>query len=165
AKLFHLVPDEGGVWKERENAIYEFKGDGTRVLRFQPVRVDETPAALDYLHDRFAEFWDQSPMDKLLLIPAYILDFLCIHPFKDGNGRMSRLLTALLLSKAGYDIGRYFGLEEVVERRQVPYYDALQRCSQGWHESHHPMAPCWEFFLGIMLLDPSETFDQATSQP
>ncbi len=87
----------------------------------------------------------------MLLIPTYVLDFLCIHPFRDGNGRMARLLTLLLLYQAGYEIGRYISLEKIVERTKESYYDTLYQSSISWHETQHTLLPWWEYFLGVVL--------------
>ncbi|MEG5173054.1 Fic family protein [Microcoleus sp. B3-D7] len=95
-----------------------------------------------------------------MLIPTYILDFLCIHPFLDGNGRMARLLTLLLLYKAGYEVGRFISLERIVERTKESYYDTLYQSSQGWHEGQHNLLPWWEYFLGVMLLSAYREFEQ-----
>ncbi|MEG3881096.1 Fic family protein, partial [Microcoleus sp. herbarium7] len=99
-------------------------------------------------------------IEPLLLIPTYILDFLCIHPFLDGNGRMARLLTLLLLYKAGYEVGRFISLERIVERTKESYYDTLYQSSQGWHEGQHNLLPWWEYFLGVMLLSAYREFEQ-----
>jgi Fic family protein len=95
---------------------------------------------------------EEEEIDPLLLIPAYVLDFLCIHPFLDGNGRMARLLSLLLLYKSGYEVGRYISLEQLVERTKESYYEALGRSSRHWHQGKHEIEPWWEYFLGVMLL-------------
>ena len=92
------------------------------------------------LHTDFGRLWKQDRIEKLLLIPAYVLDFLCIHPFLDGNGRMARLLTLLLLYQGGYQVGRFVSLETVIEKSRETYYDALLRSSKGWHKGKQPAA-------------------------
>jgi Fic family protein len=96
----------------------------------------------------------------LFLAGAYVLDFLCIHPFTDGNGRLARLLTLLLLYQAGYEVGRYISLEALVEGTKEGYYDALYRSSQRWHESEHSLVPWWEYLLGVVLLPASSEFER-----
>jgi len=90
-------------------------------------------------------------LKPLLALSAYVFDFLCIHPFLDGNGRMSRLLTLLLLYKAGYGVGRFISLEKIVEQTREGYYDALLQSSQGWHEGKHSLVPWWEYLLGVVV--------------
>lgn len=93
------------------------------------------------LCERFNRLWDGQRISPLLLIPTFVLDFLCIHPFTDGNGRVSRLLTVLLLHQSGYGVGRYISLERLIEQSKETYYEALQRSSEGWHEDHHCLKP------------------------
>ena len=149
--LYQFLPGKGGRWKITANEITETRPDGTRFVRFHTVAPHQTADAMEQLHQRFAELWDEGLLDPLLLIPAYVLDFLCIHPFLDGNGRMARLLSLLLLYHAGYEVGRYISLEQIVERTKESYYDSLYKCSQGWHEGAHSLLPWWEYFLGVML--------------
>jgi Fic family protein len=85
-----------------------------------------------------------------LLVASFILDFECIHPFMDGNGRIGRLLTLLLLYQAGYEVGRYISLERVVEESKETYYESLLRSSEGWHQARHDLRPWWEYFLGML---------------
>jgi hypothetical protein len=99
----------------------------------------------------FDALWKAGEIEPLLLIPTYVLDFLCIHPFLDGNGRMARLLTLPLLYKAGYELGRYISLEQKIEQTKEGYYDSLYASSQGWHEMQHDILPWWEYFLGVMF--------------
>jgi Fic family protein len=104
---------------------------------------------MERLQERFNRLWESGEIEPLLLIPTYILDFLCIHPFLDGNGRMARLLTLLLLYKAGYEVGRFISLERIVERTKASYYDdTLYQSSQGWHEEQHNLLPGVGVFLG-----------------
>jgi len=149
--LYQFVPQQGGRWKATNNEIAEILPDGTRIVRFLPVPAHLTPAAMNRLHERFDELWDRGEIDPLLLIATYVFDFLCIHPFTDGNGRMARLLTLLLLYRAGYEVGRYVSLEKIVENHDTGYYASLRRCSEGWHEGNHELLPWWEYFLGVML--------------
>lgn len=158
--LYKFVPGQGGRWKAGDNTITEKRADGSEVVRFTPVAAHRTPQAMDDLHVRFNAAWQAGDVDHLLLIGAYVLDFVCIHPFTDGNGRMARLLTLLLLYKGGYEVGRYISLETMVEQHKDGYYDALYSSSQGWHEGKHTLTPWWEFLLGVNLLAAYQEFEQ-----
>ena len=100
---------------------------------------------------RFIEAWNADRIDRLILIPMFILDFLCIHPFNDGNGRMSRLLTLLLFYKAGYTVGKYVSLEMLIEKSKETYYETLQASSYGWHAGNNSYEPFVRYYLGISL--------------
>jgi Fic family protein len=115
---------------------------------------------MEDLHTRFLDARSAGAIEPLLLIPAYVLDFLCIHPFLDGNGRTARLLTLLLLYQAGYEVGRFISLEQMVERTKRSYYDTLLASSQGWHEGRHNLVPWWEYFLGVMMLGCYREFEK-----
>lgn len=158
--LYQFVPGRGGRWKRTKNQITERLADGTVRVRFDPVPPPRTAAAMETLHERFEEEWESRAVDRLLLIGAYVLDFLCIHPFLDGNGRMARLLTLLLLYRAGYAVGRYVSVEQVVEETREGYYDSLFASSQGWHESDHSLLPWWEYFLGVAVLEAYRRLDE-----
>lgn len=149
--LYRFLPGEGGRWKSTDNKITETRPDGTTVVRFEPISAFLTPTAMAQLHECFNTLWLPESVEPLLLIPTYVLDFLCIHPFHDGNGRMARLLTLLLLYQAGYEVGRYISLEQIVERSKESYYDTLYQSSIGWHDQQHTLIPWWEYFLGIVL--------------
>jgi len=149
--LFKYASGRGGQWKAAANAITEKRADGTERVRFMPVEPHLVDGAMDSLHERFARMWREDEVDRLLLIPAYVLDFLCIHPFTDGNGRMARLLTLFLLYQAGYDVGRFISLEKIVESSKESYYDTLRQCSQGWHDGGHPLGPWTEYLLGTLV--------------
>ena len=113
--------------------------------------VHDMDEAMEELCARFLEAWEADRIDKLVLIPMFILDFLCIHPFNDGNGRMSRLLTLLLFYKAGYIVGKYISMEMLIEKTKETYYEALQASSTGWHEGENSYEPFVKYYLGIML--------------
>jgi Fic family protein len=149
--LFKYTSTPGGRWKSTQNAIIEILPSGSKRTRFEPVAPHLVSEAMDLLHVQFTKFLEEAKIDPLILIPVYVLDFLCIHPFLDGNGRMARLLTLLLLYQAGYGVGRYISLERVVEESKESYYDTLYRSSQGWHEGRHTLVPWTEYFLGTML--------------
>ncbi|MDO8690401.1 MAG: Fic family protein [Dehalococcoidia bacterium] len=162
--LYQFVVREGGRWKMTDNEISETQADGMKVTRFRPVPAHQTPEAMERLHVLFKEQCDRGEIDPLLLIPAYVFDFLCIHPFTDGNGRMARLLTLLLLYQAGFEVGRYISLEYLIEHQREGYYDALHKSSQGWHEGVHTLLPWWEYFLGVMLLGTYREFERRTGE-
>jgi Fic family protein len=149
--LTQFIPNQGGIWKQSDNAITETYTDGTTVIRFQPVAAYLTPSAMQQLHDSFVAMMVEKQFEDLLLIATYVLDFLCIHPFADGNGRMARLLTLLLLYQSGYKVGRYISLETAIEQTRQGYYDTLYQSSQGWHDRTHTLGPWWEYFLEVIL--------------
>jgi Fic family protein len=148
--LYKFAGGIGGHWKPTENEITEERADGSRFVRFVPVPAFRTPMAMDDLHSEFAAGLKAGEVDPLILIALYILDFLCIHPFADGNGRMSRLLSVLLLHQQGFEVGQYISLERLIEQAKEGYYDTLYRASQGWHESQHDPSPWIEYFLTII---------------
>ena len=141
----------GGTYKNSDNVIAETDAGGHQKARFIPVPAFQTAEAIDELCARFLEAWEANLIDKLILIPMFILDFLCIHPFNDGNGRMSRLLTLLLFYKAGYIVGKYVSMEMLIEKTKETYYEALQASSVGWHEDENSYEPFVKYYLGIML--------------
>lgn len=140
-----------GIWKRRDNTIEERLPDGRWITRYVPVPARETPFYMNELCDRFCRLWEEGRIDRLLLIHAFVLDFLCIHPFTDGNGRVSRLLTVLLLHQGGYDVGRYISLERLIEESKEHYYAVLHRVSERWQEGGHSILPWWEYSLGILI--------------
>lgn len=141
----------GGVYKNADNIIAEEDAAGNRFVRFQPVPAWETPNAIEAICAAFDDVMRRNEADPLLIIPMFILDFLCIHPFNDGNGRMSRLLTLLLLYRAGYIVGKYISIEKVIENSKDTYYEALQSSSQGWHEEENDYAHFVRYMLGVIL--------------
>lgn len=140
----------GGSYKSSDNVIAETDADGSKAVRFQPVPAWETPEAMERLCRAYDEALASGEMDALLLIPMFILDFLCIHPFNDGNGRMSRLLTLLLLYRAGYIVGKYVSLEKLIEESKETYYEALRESSVNWHEAANDYVPFVRYMLGIV---------------
>ena len=140
----------GGNYKNSDNVIAETDSAGNRFVRFQPVPAWETPEAIDFACKAYDEAV-QSGADPLLLIPMFILDFLCIHPFNDGNGRMSRLLTLLLLYRSGYIVGKYISIEKVIEQSKETYYETLQQSSAGWHENQNDYTPFVRYMLGVIV--------------
>lgn len=141
----------GGSYKNSDNIIAEEDEKGNKRARFIPVPAWETPIAMDELCVAYSEAVDNDNIEPLLIIPMFILDFLCIHPFNDGNGRMSRLLTLLLLYRAGYTVGKYISIEKLIEQSKQTYYDALQASSAGWHEGKNDYAPFVGYMLGVVV--------------
>lgn len=162
--LYQFLPGEGGVWKAVDNEITEVGADGNKIVRFTPVPAYRTADAMVQLHERFEELRQGGEVDPLLLIAAYVLDFLCIHPLLDGNGRMARLLTLLLLYQAGYDVGRFISLEQIVERTKESYYDTLLQSSVGWHEGEHSLEPWAEYLLGVVILGAYQELERRVGQ-
>ena len=140
-----------GTYKNSDNVIAETDAEEHQKARFIPVPAFQTAEAIDELCAHFLEAWEANLIDKLVLIPMFILDFLCIHPFNNGNGRMSRLLTLLLFYKAGYIVGKYVSMEMLIEKTKETYYEALQASSFGWHEGENSYKPFVKYYLGIML--------------
>lgn len=159
--LYQYTSTSAGHWKTVENAIQETGLDGAKVVRFQTLSALATPAAMIELHDRYAAARDSGEHHPLLLIGCYVFDFLAIHPFRDGNGRISRLLTLLLLYQAGYDVGRFVSLERLVDASRETYYEALQAAGHGWHEGQHDIGPWLRYFLGILTAAHRELQGQA----
>ena len=141
----------GGSFKNSDNIIAEELPDGTKRVRFQPVPAWETSEAMDILCSTFVDALADVELDSLILIPMFILDFLCIHPFNDGNGRMSRLMTLLLLYQSGYFVGKYISIERLIADSKETYYEALQDSSAGWHEGTNDYLPFVRYMLGIVV--------------
>ena len=141
----------GGSYKNADNLITEIDADGNRKNRFKPVSAYLTANAMENICDSFIKSIEKNEHDPLLLIPMFIFDFLCIHPFNDGNGRMSRLLTLLLYYRAGYIVGKYISLEKLIENTKDTYYEALRDSSTDWHGSANDYTPFVRYYLGIVL--------------
>ena len=150
AELGRYTKEKCGVWKPKDNAIMEIKPDGRAVLRFKTVSSFATPKYILQLVRLYERFSNENKTDQLLLIASCILDFECIHPFMDGNGRIGRLLTLYLLYNAGYEVGRYISLERIVEESKESYYEALYKSSQKWHHGGHDLRPWWNYFIGML---------------
>lgn len=149
--MSRYAPDPGGRWKSAPNVIEQTMPDGQRLVRFQPTLPHLTETAVARLHEDFADRLSRLVHEPLVLIALYVLDFLCIHPFADGNGRMSRLLTVLALYRQGYDVARYVSLERIVEETKDSYYETLHIASEGWHEDAHDPQPWIDYFLSVLL--------------
>lgn len=143
---------EAGHYKKENNLIPESDADGTRRVRFRPSSAADTPQDMEQMLLAYQEAAAQLGENRLLLIPCVILDFLSIHPFADGNGRLSRLLSLLLLYRQGFDVGRYISMEATINTYKGAYYQALHASSQAWAENKHDYFPFIENFLSVLYL-------------
>lgn len=165
SRLYRYMADPGGEWKGAPNDIIEKRSDGTTRVRFQPAPPHMVAPQVEGLCERFGAA-RETGHEALVLVPLAILDFLCIHPFRDGNGRVARLLSLMLLYQAGYEVGRYISLERVIEESKETYYESLEASSQGWHEGRHDVRPWLEYFWGMLLRaygEFEERLDRATA--
>ena len=152
--------DTGGRFKNTDNVIAESGKDGQQRVRFMPVPAFQTPEAMEILCNEFSNAIERAEYDPLLLIPMFIIDFLCIHPFNDGNGRMSRLLTLLLLYRSGYIVGKYVSMEMLIEKTKETYYEALQNSSIEWHNTQSDYTSFVRYYLGVVLKGYNEFQDR-----
>jgi Fic family protein len=150
--MLSYTPQSGGAYKGADNVIMEVDTFGARRIRFTPVAAAETPAAMEQLILAYMSARSDSSINSLLLTPCLVLDFLCIHPFTDGNGRMSRLLSLLTLYKSGFDAGKYVSFEEQINSTKPRYYEALKMSSEGWHTNENSYFPFIEDFLTTLLV-------------
>lgn len=141
----------GGKFKNSQNFIEEENENGKKKIRFTPLSPIETPIAIEDLCKNYNNLVNNELCDLLVLIPIFILDFLSIHPFNDGNGRMSRLLTLLLLYKANYMVGKYISIEKIIEETKDSYYDTLEKSSINWYNNENDYSYFVEYYLGIIL--------------
>jgi Fic family protein len=151
AWIYRYLPNPGGQWKTTDNEIIEKQPDGKNRIRFVPSNAFETPSAMEKLISGYKKSITEWNVEPLIIIPAAILDFLCIHPFRDGNGRTARLLTLLLLYHFDYQVGQYVSLERIFEESKESYYETLEKSSQGWHQSQHNIMPWMTYFWGVLL--------------
>ena len=148
AQMMRLAePRATGTYKTDDNVIAERLPDGRRIVRFQPASAADTPELMRQLVLAYMDARDDTAINKLLLIPCVILDFLCIHPFRDGNGRLSRLLTLLLMYRNGFSAGKYISFEGIINANKSDYYEALRESSVGWNESRPRYFPFMSNFL------------------
>jgi Fic family protein len=134
----------------RLHALARCGPNGERSVRFVPVAAKKTPATVEMLCRRYRGAVDQERIPPLLIVATFIFDLLCIHPFRDGNGRVSRLATSLLLRSHGFQVVRYISLERLIEESKEEYYRVLKLCSQGWHEGKNEIIPWWNYFLSTL---------------
>lgn len=150
--VYRYMPDDGGRWKMVDNEIVEKNPDGSiKRIRFRPVSAVLTPQAMDTITKTYKEAINQHNKEPLVVIPLTILDFLCIHPFTDGNGRVARLLTLLLLYHFDYQVGRFISLERIFEESKETYYETLEKSSIGWHKGRHDTFPWMNYFWGVLI--------------
>lgn len=151
--LFELTPRPGahGRFKPVDNTVEEVLPDGTRRIRFQPVPAWATEDAMRTLHNGYTSCAESGRYHPLLLTASYVLDFTVIHPFSDGNGRMSRLLTSQLLYRHGYEVGRFVSLERVIAETKETYYESVAAATMGWHTAEHDVYPWIRYFLGVLI--------------
>jgi Fic family protein len=154
---------DAGEYKESENDIIEVYPDGRREVRFRTVRAADVPACMAELVQRWRDVLHQRTVHPLIALGSFSLDFLCIHPFRDGNGRVSRLLFLLLCYHLGFEVGRYISLERLIEQNKERYYETLKLSSQGWHEGTHDP---WTYinFLLYTLIEASREFERRVGE-
>lgn len=141
----------GGKWKDVDNIIAETDANGTQYVRFRPLPAIAVPDAMDQLCETYNLAISKGLVDPLILATLFTFDFVCIHPFNDGNGRMSRLLTLLMLYRCGFLAGRYVSVEHQIERTKESYYETLQQSSFGWSEEENNYLPFTRYFLGCLI--------------
>ena len=156
--IYSYMSQAGGKWKATDNEIIERHPDGTYRIRFRPVSALQTPMKMQELEEDYRKIMDLGQTDPLIVIPIVVLDFLCIHPFSDGNGRAARLVTNLLLYHFDYQVGRYISLERIFEETKEDYYRTHETSSKGWHENKHDVAP-WMNYFWITLLKAYREFE------
>lgn len=149
--LCRYLPDAGGRWKNANNEIIEKRSDGSTRIRFKPTPAHLTPIQIEQLTRHYRNAIQDRRQEPLVLVPLAILDFLCIHPFLDGNGRVARLLSLMLLYHFNYEVGRYISLERIIEESKETYYEALEASSHNWHEGAHDVTPWLNYFWGVLL--------------
>ena len=155
--IYRYLPTDGGRWKMADNQIVERNTDGSiRRVRFEPVSAFDTPGVMDRLVDSYGHAINDLSAEPLVVIPAAVFDFLCVHPFTDGNGRTARLLTLMLLYHFEYEVGRFISLERIFEESNDTYYECLEASSRNWHEGRHDINPWLRYFWGVILRAYSE---------
>lgn len=155
---------DAGQWKQAPNEIIEIYADGRRQVRFRPLEPAQVPSAVEELCMAYRDSIDQLKVTPLLAVACLMLDFLCIHPFRDGNGRVARLLTLLALYHHGYEVGRYISHERIVEQSKEGYYEVLQRSSIGWHQGQHDVLPWFNYLLSTLRMAYREFEDRAARE-
>jgi Fic family protein len=141
---------DAGEWKKRDNEIVEILSSGERSVRFVPTSARDTPRMVELLCLNYRAACEQERVPPPLIVATFVFDFLCIHPFRDGNGRVSRLVTSLLLQAHGFQVARYVSLERLVEESKEEYYGVLKLCSQGWHDGKNEIVPWWNYYFGLL---------------
>ncbi len=139
-----------GKWKDSDNVIAERTAEGKLIARFIPTSAAGTPFAIERICSEYSKQIDAGAYDPLLVSLVFVFDFVSIHPFNDGNGRMSRLLTLLLMYRNGYDVGKYVSIEKEIESSKETYYEALAASSSGWQDGENDYVPFVTYMLGIV---------------
>ena len=147
----HMNNPIAGQTKNVQNYISTTYPDGHTEILFTPLSPFETPEAIDAICNEYNRVIGNMELEPLIAIPVFVHDFLCIHPFNDGNGRMSRLLTTLLLYRSGFFVGRYISLEAKIAKNKDLYYEALAASQHGWHEGTEDIVPFIKYLLGTIL--------------
>ncbi len=155
---------DAGLWKTTANDIIEILPDGRREVRFRPLAPDRVPKAMEELCLGYRHAIEQLRVTPLLASACLILDFLCIHPFRDANGRISRLLTLLAFYHHGYEVGRYISHERIVEQTKEDYYEVLKKSSARWHEGEHDVMPWFNYLLSLWRMAYREFEERAGRQ-
>ena len=162
-KLAQQGAGDAGKLKTRDNEIIEILPMGGRRVRFKPTSAKATPDVLAELCSSYEQVCGDQSLPPLLTIATFVFDLLCVHPFRDGNGRVSRLVTVLLLQQHGFQVGRFISLERLTEQRKEDYYAALHRCSEGWRRGKNEIVPWWNLFLGVLRSAYQAFEEQVTS--
>lgn len=149
-RLSHTGVDDAGEWKKKDNEIIRKNPDGTVEVIFKPISAALTPSAINQLCLAYRHSIEQLKYPPLYATACLIFDFLCVHPFRDGNGRVSRLLTLLALYHHGYEVGKYISIERIIEQSKETYYEVLQKSSERWHEAKYDIEPWLYYFLGTI---------------
>ncbi|MCL2786146.1 MAG: Fic family protein [Methanomassiliicoccaceae archaeon] len=148
--MMSYTEEGGGKYKGTDNLIISTDRNGMRRIVFEPVSFEDTPAAMEQLILAYTDAAQDSGINRMILIPCFILDLLCVHPFTDGNGRISRLLSLLLMFNNGMDVGKYISFEEEINRSKGRYYEALRRSSENWHTNGNDYVPFIENFFFVL---------------
>ena len=153
---------DAGKWKDKDNDIIKKYPDGRVEVIYKPVSAAKTPEVMEQLCLSYRHSIDQLKYPSLYAIACLVLDFLCIHPFRDGNGRVPRLLTLLALYQHGFTVGKYISIERIVEQSKETYYETLNKSSQQWHEAKHDVLPWLNYFLGTIVAAYKEFEERAS---
>ena len=158
-ELFRDSGRDGGRFKDVDNQVVATRPDGSRFVCFHPVPAGETPHAVDKLCQSYLE--QEKTVEPLLLIGAFILDFLCIRPFSEANGRMAQLVALWLMHRRGYDVSRFVSVERIMEAKKNEFFFAQYRSSVGWHQAEHDISPWWNYWLDVLLISYREFTNRA----
>ena len=164
-KLSQAGAHDAGKWKTRNNEIIEISTSGQSRVRFVPLEPKFIPDAIDELCLRYEAMQGKRVAPSLLLIATFVFDVLCIHPFRDGNGRVARLVTAMLLEQSGFVIARFVSLERVIEQTKDSYDVALEASSNGWHDGRNDISPWWNYFLSLIRRAYAELAETVEAAP